>query len=98
MTCQACLQPPLDLADVLPRDSGVGSSANEVYKPDGRRIPNGLHTFEDRSFRFKRDEFGLCLYGVLDGFSGGQVRFHRGNVQKPETLANSYRRRKITVF
>lgn len=55
------------------RDSGVGSSANEVYKPDGRRIPNGLHTFEDRSFRFKRDEFGLCLYGVLDGFSGGQV-------------------------
>lgn len=55
------------------RESGVGSSANEVYKPDGGRIPNGLHSFEDRSFRFKREEYGLCLYGVFDGFSGAQV-------------------------
>ena len=52
----------------------MGSSANEVYKPDGGRIPNGLHSFEDRSFRFKREEYGLCLYGVFDGFSGAQVR------------------------
>jgi len=55
------------------RESGVGSSANEVYKTDGSRIPNGLHPFEDRSFRFKKEEYGLCLYGVFDGFSGGQV-------------------------
>ena len=88
------MQLPLALPHILPRDSGVGSSANEVYKPDGRRIPNGLHTFEDRSFRFKRDEFGLCLYGVLDGFSGGQVGFHRENVQKPESRATNSRRRK----
>merc|ERR1712061_27315 len=55
------------------RESGVGSSGNEVYKTDGSRIPNGLHPFEDRSFRFKKEEYGLCLYGVFDGFSGGQV-------------------------
>jgi len=55
------------------RESGVGSSGNEVYKTDGSRIPNGLHPFEDRSFRFKKEEYGLCLYGVFDGFSSGQV-------------------------
>jgi len=55
------------------RESGVGSSGNEVYKTDGSRIPIGLHPFEDRSFRFKKEEYGLCLYGVFDGFSGGQV-------------------------
>ena len=57
----------------ISRESGVGSSGNEVYKTDGSRIPNGLHPFEDRSFRFKKEEYGLCLYGVFDGFSGGQV-------------------------
>ena len=58
---------------LISRESGVGSSGNEVYKTDGSRIPNGLHPFEDRSFRFKKEEYGLCLYGVFDGFSGGQV-------------------------
>ena len=52
-------------------DSGVGSSCNEVYRKDGRRV--ALHEYEDRSFRFRREEYSLCLYGVLDGFSGASV-------------------------
>ena len=45
------------------KDSGVGSSCNEVYRKDGRRV--ALHEYEDRSFRFRRDEYNLCLYGVF---------------------------------
>ena len=53
------------------KDSGVGSSCNEVYRKDGRRV--ALHEYEDRSFRFRRDEYNLCLYGVFDGFNGPHV-------------------------
>jgi len=53
------------------KDSGVGSSSNEIYRKDGRRVP--MHSYEDRSFRFRRDEYNLCLYGVFDGFNGAQV-------------------------
>ena len=53
------------------RDSGVGISCNEVHSKDGRRV--ALHEYEDRSFRFRRDEYNLCLYGVFDGFNGVQV-------------------------
>ena len=53
------------------KDSGVGSSCNEVYRKDGRRV--ALHEYEDRSFRFRRDEYNLCLYGVFDGFNGCDV-------------------------
>ena len=53
------------------KDSGVGSSSNEIYRKDGRRVT--MHTYEDRSFRFRRDEYNLCLYGVFDGFNGAQV-------------------------
>ena len=52
-------------------DSGVGSSCNEVYRKDGRRV--ALHEYEDRAFRFRREEYSLSLYGVLDGFSGAAV-------------------------
>ena len=51
--------------------SGVGSSWNEVYIKDGRRAQ--MHDFEDRSFRFHREEYNLCLYGVFDGFHGSHV-------------------------
>lgn len=44
-------------------DSGVGSSCNQVHTKDGRRP--ALHEYEDRSFRFRRDEYNLCLYGVF---------------------------------
>ena len=53
------------------KDSGVGSSCNEVYRKDGRRV--ALHEYEDRSFRFRREEYNLCLYGVIDGFNGANV-------------------------
>jgi len=53
------------------KDSGVGSSWNEVYIKDGRRAQ--MHDFEDRSFRFHREEYNLCLYGVFDGFHGSHV-------------------------
>lgn len=53
------------------KDSGVGSSSNEIHRKDGRRVP--MHSYEDRSFRFRRDEYNLCLYGVFDGFNGAQV-------------------------
>ena len=52
-------------------DSGVGSSCNEVYRKDGRRV--ALHEYEDRAFRFRLEECSLCLYGVLDGFNGANV-------------------------
>ena len=32
-----------------------------------------MHDFEDRSFRFHREEYSLCLYGVFDGFQGAHV-------------------------
>ena len=32
-----------------------------------------MHDFEDRSFRFHREEYNLCLYGVFDGFQGAHV-------------------------
>lgn len=53
------------------RESGVGSSPNEVYRKDGRR--GEMHSFEDRSFHFRVEEYNLCLYGVFDGFHGAQV-------------------------
>jgi len=53
------------------RESGVGSSPNEVFRKDGRR--GEMHSFEDRSFHFRVEEYNLCLYGVFDGFHGAQV-------------------------
>ena len=32
-----------------------------------------MHDFEDRSFRFHREEYSLCLYGVFDGFQVGSI-------------------------
>ena len=32
-----------------------------------------MHPLEDRSFHFSVDEFGLCVYGLFDGFGGSQV-------------------------
>jgi len=53
------------------RYSGVGSSPNEVYKKGGMR--KEMHSFEDRFFNFRVEEYNLCLYGVFDGFNGAQV-------------------------
>ena len=50
---------------------GVGSCWNGFYGKDGRRAQ--IHDFEDRSFRFHREEYNLCLYGVFDGFQGAHV-------------------------
>lgn len=58
--------------DIPPcRDSGVGSCCNEVYRQDGRRVP--MHPYEDRTFRFRKEEYSLSLYGVFHGFNGGQT-------------------------
>jgi len=53
------------------KDSGVGTCSNEICWKDGRRAQ--MHDFEDRSFRFHREEYSLCLYGVFDGFQGAHV-------------------------
>lgn len=53
------------------RDSGVGSCCNEVYKQDGRR--QSIHPYADRTFRFWKEEYSLCLYGVFHGFNGSQA-------------------------
>ena len=53
------------------KDSGVGSCWNEMHRKDGRRAQ--IHDFEDRSFRFHREEYNLCLYGVFDGYDGAHV-------------------------
>jgi len=53
------------------RESGVGSAINELYRRDGSRIQ--IHSFQDRSFRFRVDEYELCVYGILDGFGGPEV-------------------------
>lgn len=53
------------------RESGLGSCINELYRRDGSRLQ--LHPSEDRSFRFRIEEYDLCLYGIFDGFQGCQV-------------------------
>ena len=30
-------------------------------------------TFSSRSFRFRVEDYDLCVYGVFDGFGGAQV-------------------------
>lgn len=51
--------------------SGLGLATNELYRKDGRRTE--MHHMEDRSFHFSVEEFGLCVYGVFDGFDGYEV-------------------------
>ena len=53
------------------RASGIGAATNEISRRDGRRAD--MHPLEDRSFHFSVDEFGLCVYGLFDGFGGSQV-------------------------
>ena len=53
------------------RASGIGVATNEISRRDGRRAD--MHPLEDRSFHFSVDEFGLCVYGLFDGFGGSQV-------------------------
>merc|ERR1712106_536423 len=53
------------------KDSGVGSCCNEVYKQDGRR--QSMHPYADRTFRFWKEEYSLCLYGLFHGFNGSQA-------------------------
>ena len=49
----------------------VGSATNEIYRKDGRRVE--MHPTEDRLFHFSVEEFGVSLYGVVDGFGGAGV-------------------------
>nr|CAD7260591.1 unnamed protein product [Timema shepardi] len=58
--------------DDLPvcRQSGVGSSTNQIYREDGYRQED--HQFEDRSFHCRVGE-STCLYGVFDGHEGVQA-------------------------
>ena len=58
----------------LCRASGIGAATNEISRRDGRRAD--MHPLEDRSFHFSVDEFGLCVYGLFDGFGGSQVNIH----------------------
>ena len=59
------------------RASGIGAATNEIYRRDGRRAD--MHPLEDRSFHFSVDEFGICVYGVFDGFGGSQVNHFTHN-------------------
>ena len=49
----------------------MGSATNEIYRKDGRRVE--MHPTEDRLFHFSVEEFGVSLYGVVDGFGGAGV-------------------------
>ncbi len=49
----------------------VGSATNEIYRKDGKRVE--MHPTEDRLFHFSVEEFGVSLYGVVDGFGGAGV-------------------------
>ncbi|XP_046384331.1 TGF-beta-activated kinase 1 and MAP3K7-binding protein 1-like [Ischnura elegans] len=65
-------QEPKSWTDDLPvcKQSGVGSSTNQIYREDGYRQEE--HEFEDRSFHFKLDD-STFLYGVFDGHNGVQA-------------------------
>jgi len=68
-----CEQALTSWTDDVPtcRESGVGCAVNELYRRDGSR--KQIHPFQHRSFRFRVDEYELCVYGVFDGFDGAQV-------------------------
>lgn len=62
--------------DALPicRQSGVGSSINQIYREDGNR--QEAHPYEDFSFHLRIDHEkngATYLYGIFDGEDGGQV-------------------------
>ncbi|XP_071441161.1 TGF-beta-activated kinase 1 and MAP3K7-binding protein 1-like [Hetaerina americana] len=65
-------QEPKSWTDDLPvcKQSGVGSSTNQIYREDGYRQEE--HEFEDRSFHFKLAD-STFLYGVFDGHNGVQA-------------------------
>ncbi|XP_071539217.1 TGF-beta-activated kinase 1 and MAP3K7-binding protein 1-like isoform X2 [Panulirus ornatus] len=54
--------------------SGVGMSANQMYREDG--TPCSEHEYEDRSIHFCLDhENGTYLYGVFDGHDGAKAAY-----------------------
>ncbi|XP_064082457.1 TGF-beta-activated kinase 1 and MAP3K7-binding protein 1-like isoform X2 [Macrobrachium nipponense] len=54
--------------------SGVGMSANQMYREDG--TPCSEHEFEDRSIHFCLDrENNTYLYGVFDGHDGARAAY-----------------------
>ncbi|XP_050722481.1 TGF-beta-activated kinase 1 and MAP3K7-binding protein 1-like [Eriocheir sinensis] len=54
--------------------SGVGMSANQMYREDG--TPCSEHEYEDRSIHFCLDQpNGTYLYGVFDGHDGAKAAY-----------------------
>lgn len=54
--------------------SGVGMSANQMYREDG--TPCSEHEYEDRSIHFCLDQQnGTYLYGVFDGHDGAKAAY-----------------------
>ncbi|CAL4084288.1 unnamed protein product, partial [Meganyctiphanes norvegica] len=54
--------------------SGVGMSANQMYREDG--TPCSEHEYEDRSIHFCLDkENGIYLYGVFDGHDSARAAY-----------------------
>ena len=61
--------------------SGVGMSANQMYREDG--TPCSEHEYEDRSFHFCLDkDNNTFLYGVFDGHDGAKAAYFASQVHE----------------
>lgn len=59
--------------------TGVGMSANQVYREDG--TPCSAHEYEDRSIHFCLDrENQTFLYAVFDGHDGAKAAYFSSQV------------------
>lgn len=74
----------LQSKDILVKESvfftGVGMSANQMYREDG--TPCSEHEYEDRSIHFCLDrENNTYLYGVFDGHDGAKAAYFASQVE-----------------